>query len=69
MGRKPKANAIRLIAGVTLKVTEMPTAKDFQLHIFAAFAQEERRLIAVRTKAAFQAAKRLGKALGVNGRY
>ena len=54
--------------GIALTVAEMPTATDFQLHIFAALAQEERRLISVRTKAALQEAKRQGKALGVNGR-
>jgi len=54
--------------GIGLTIAEMPTATDFQLHIFAALAQEERRLISVRTKAALQEAKRQGKALGVNGR-
>ncbi len=54
--------------GIALTVAEMPTATDFQLHIFAALAQEERRLISVRTKAALQEAKRQGKALGVNGK-
>jgi len=54
--------------GIALTVAEMPTATDFQLHIFAALAQEERRLISVRTKAALQEAKRQGKALGLNGR-
>jgi DNA invertase Pin-like site-specific DNA recombinase len=53
--------------GIGLTIAEMPTATDFQLHIFAALAQEERRLISVRTKAALQEAKRQGKALGVNG--
>jgi len=54
--------------GIGLTIAEMPTATDFQLHIFAALAQEERRLISVRTKAALQEAKRQGKALGLNGR-
>jgi len=53
--------------GIGLTVAEMPTATDFQLHIFAALAQEERRLISVRTKAALLEAKRQGKALGLNG--
>ena len=44
--------------GIGLTIAEMPTATDFQLHIFAALAQEERRLISVRTKAALQEAKR-----------
>ena len=31
--------------GIGLTIAEMPTATDFQLHIFAALAQEERRLL------------------------
>ncbi|WP_379553568.1 recombinase family protein [Qipengyuania sp. DGS5-3] len=54
--------------GVDLVVAEMPTATDFQLHIFAALAQEERRLISQRTKAALAEAKRRGVKLGVNGK-
>ena len=54
--------------GIGLTIAEMPTATDFQLHIFAALAQEERRLISVRTKAALQEAKRQGKLLGANGK-
>ena len=54
--------------GIALTIAEMPTATDFQLHIFAALAQEERRLISVRTKAALQEAKMQGKVLGVNGK-
>ena len=47
----------------------MPHASDFQLHIFAALAQEERRLISERTKAALAEAKRRGVSLGSNGKY
>jgi DNA invertase Pin-like site-specific DNA recombinase len=46
----------------------MPNATDFQLHIFAALAQEERRLISERTKAALADAKRRGIVHGANGR-
>ena len=53
--------------GIGLTVAEMPNATDFQLHIFAALAQEERRLISERTKAALQQAKKQGKVLGKNG--
>lgn len=53
--------------GVQLVVAEMPHATDFQLHIFAALAQEERRLISERTKAALAQAKRRGVRLGQNG--
>jgi DNA invertase Pin-like site-specific DNA recombinase len=54
--------------GICLVCAEMPNATDFQLHIFAALAQEERRLISERTKAALAEAKRRGKILGANGR-
>lgn len=53
--------------GVQLVVSEMPHATDFQLHIFAALAQEERRLISERTKAALAQAKLRGTKLGRNG--
>ena len=52
---------------IGLTVAEMPSATDFQLHIFAALAQEERRLISERTKAALGQAKKQGKILGRNG--
>lgn len=54
--------------GVGLAVADMPHATDFQLHIFAALAQEERRLISERTKAALEEAKRRGVVLGKNGK-
>lgn len=38
--------------GIGLVCAEMSNATDFQLHIFAALAQEKRRLISERTKAA-----------------
>ena len=55
--------------GIGLVCAEMPHASDFQLHIFAALAQEERRLISERTKAALAEAKRRGAILGSNGKY
>lgn len=55
-------------AGINLVVAEMPAATDFQLHIFAALAQEERRLISERTRAALAQAKRRGVVLGKNGK-
>ncbi|MGY3147738.1 DNA invertase Pin-like site-specific DNA recombinase [Bradyrhizobium sp. USDA 3397] len=54
--------------GIGLVCAEMPNATDFQLHIFAALAQEERRLISERTRAALAEAKRRGRILGSNGR-
>jgi len=52
--------------GIGLVVAEMPNATDFQLHIFAALAQEERRLISQRTRAALAEAKKRGVKLGSN---
>ena len=52
--------------GIGLAVAEMPNATDFQLHIFAALAQEERRLISQRTRAALAEAKKRGIKLGKN---
>ncbi len=54
--------------GIGLVVAEMPNATDFQLHIFAALAQEERRLISERTRNALAEAKRRGVQLGKNGK-
>jgi len=54
--------------GIGLVVAELPNATDFQLHIFAALAQEERRLISERTRSALAEAKRRGVRLGLNGR-
>jgi DNA invertase Pin-like site-specific DNA recombinase len=53
---------------IGLTVANMPNATDFQLHIFAALAQEERRMIAERTKEALAAAKRRNVKLGANGK-
>lgn len=53
--------------GISLCCAEMPNATEFQLHIFAALAQEERRLVSERTKAALAEAKKRGQVLGANG--
>jgi DNA invertase Pin-like site-specific DNA recombinase len=53
--------------GISLCCAEMPNASEFQLHIFAALAQEERRLISERTRAALAEAKKRGRQLGANG--
>jgi DNA invertase Pin-like site-specific DNA recombinase len=53
--------------GISFCCAEMPNASEFQLHIFAALAQEERRLISERTKAALAEAKKRGRRLGPNG--
>ena len=45
----------------------MPTADPFMLHIRAAVAEEERRLISQRTQAALSVAKARGVKLGTHG--
>jgi len=47
-----------------LRVASMPHADKFQLHIYAALAEQERDFISKRTKAALQAAKARGVKLG-----
>lgn len=47
-----------------LRVASMPNANNFQLHIYAALAEQERDFISLRTKAALAAAKAKGRKLG-----
>ena len=47
-----------------LRVASMPNADNFQLHIFAALAEQERQFISLRTKGALQAARARGVKLG-----
>lgn len=49
---------------VKLRVASMPYADKFQLHIYAALAEQEREFISARTKAALAEAKAKGKKLG-----
>lgn len=49
---------------LTIRVASMPTATPFQLHIYAALAEEERRFISLRTRAALASAKARGVKLG-----
>lgn len=49
---------------VRLRVASMPFADNFQLHIYAALAEQERDFISKRTKAALQVAKERGQKLG-----
>ena len=49
---------------ITFRVASMPTADAFQLHIYAALAEQERRFISLRTKAALAEAKARGRKLG-----
>ena len=49
---------------VKLRVASMPYADKFQLHIYAALAEQERTFISQRTKAALREAKERGVKLG-----
>jgi DNA invertase Pin-like site-specific DNA recombinase len=53
-----------LMKRVDFVCCDRPNAKPFELHIYAALAQEERRMISERTKAALQAARERGVKLG-----
>jgi DNA invertase Pin-like site-specific DNA recombinase len=54
--------------GVGFVIAEMPNATPFQIHIHSAMAEEEGRLISVRTSNALQMAKKRGVKLGKNGK-
>lgn len=49
---------------VSFRVAQMPYADNFQLHIYAALAEQERQFISIRTKAALAEAKARGTRLG-----
>lgn len=49
---------------VKFRVAQMPYADNFQLHIYAALAEQERQFISARTKAALAEAKARGRQLG-----
>jgi DNA invertase Pin-like site-specific DNA recombinase len=49
---------------VNFVCSDMPNATPFMLHVYAAVAEEERRMIATRTKAGLAAAKARGVVLG-----
>lgn len=51
-------------SGVRFVVAEMPDATELTIHIYAALAQHERKLIGQRTKQALEAAKERGVQLG-----
>lgn len=55
-----------LMEEITIRVAVMPNADNFQLHIYAALAEQERDFISKRTKAALQEAKARGVKLGGN---
>ena len=51
-------------AGVRFQCCDMPMANEFTIHIFAALAQQERKMISERTRQALQAKKAQGFILG-----
>lgn len=50
--------------GLVFRVASMPHAEAFQLHLYAALAEQERAFISARTKAALREAKARGVVLG-----
>ena len=52
------------VKGLTIRIATMPGADPFQLHIYAALAEQERKFIGARTKAALASAKVRGVTLG-----
>lgn len=54
----------RTMKQANIKVATMPNADPFQLHIYAALAEKERKFISERTKAALAAAEARGVKLG-----
>jgi hypothetical protein len=51
------------------RIVDMPHAKPFEIHIYAALAEQERRMISDRTKAALAACKARGVKLGGDRGY
>jgi DNA invertase Pin-like site-specific DNA recombinase len=64
VSRKVSFIANLMESRIDLKVAELPNADTFQLHIYAALAEQERKLISERTKAALQVRKEAGVKLG-----
>lgn len=51
-------------AGIEFVAVDMPTANQFTIHIFAALAEQEAKLISLRTRQALAELKKKGKRLG-----
>lgn len=64
LSRKVSFIANLMETNINLTVCSMPSASTFQLHLFACLAEEERRWISERTKAALAVRKAQGVKLG-----
>ena len=53
--------------GIEFRAADLPTADPFMLHIYAAVAEQERKMIGRRTREALAAAKARGVKLGIAG--
>jgi DNA invertase Pin-like site-specific DNA recombinase len=58
----------KLGKGIRFVACDMPTASELTIHIMAAFAEHEARMISARTKEALAMAKKRGVVLGASGR-
>ena len=64
LSRKVSFIAQLMESSIQLKVAELPQADTFQLHIYSALAEQERKLISDRTKQALAVRKSQGVKLG-----
>ena len=64
LSRKVSFVSALMDSGVKFVCADMPTANELTLHLFAAVAQYERKVISQRTKAALAELKKQGKVLG-----
>lgn len=58
------ADIAALMKTIRFRVATMPDAREFEVHIYAALAEQERKFISERTKAALAAARARGVKLG-----
>ena len=64
VSRRVSFIATLMESNIGLKVCELPNSDAFQLHIYAALAEQERKLISQRTKQALAELKKKGVKLG-----
>jgi DNA invertase Pin-like site-specific DNA recombinase len=64
LSRKVAFIANLMDRNIRFRVTDLPNADEFQLHIYSAMAQQERKYISQRTKEALAVVKMSGKTLG-----